>query len=92
MSDPLPYLLDTAQELLDTATYESQGHRAAVIVHWLAGLIESSTPELTPVLIALTDPETGEPIEEVKSQALLQLRLRQPDGTELAGERLLVRS
>jgi hypothetical protein len=87
----LAYLLDTAQDLLDTATYESQTHKAPVIVHWLAGLIESSAPELTPTLIAISDPLTGEALEEIKSEARLELRLRLSDGSELSGERLLVR-
>lgn len=91
MSDPLPYLLETAQDLLDTATYESQTHKAAVIVHWLAGLLESTAPNMTARLIAISDPLTGEALEEITDEALLELRLELPDGSELSGSRLLVR-
>ena len=92
MSDPLPYLLETVQDLLDTATYESQTHKAAVIIHWLAGLLESTAPDAVALLIAISDPETGEPVEEITGTARLELRLRLPDGTERTGERLLVSS
>lgn len=85
----LAYLLETAQDLLDTTTYESQTHRAAVIVHWLAGLIEATASDTTPLLIAISDPVTGEALEEVTGQARLEIRLRLPGGTELYGERLL---
>ena len=85
----LAYLLETAQDLLDTTTYESQTHRAAVIVHWLAGLIEATAPEIVPTLISISDPVTGEALEEITGQARLEIRLRFPDGTELYGERLL---
>jgi hypothetical protein len=87
----LSYLLETAQDLLDTATYESQTHKAAVIVHWLAGLLESTAPDATPLLIAISDPETGEALEEITGTARLEIRIRLADSTELSGERLLVR-
>ena len=91
MSDPLPYLLETAQDLLATATYESQTHKAAVIIHWLAGLLESSAPGTTALLLAISDPVTKEPLEEITTTALLEIRLRLPDGTERIGSRLLVK-
>ena len=87
----LSYLLDTAQDLLSTATYESQTYKAPVIVHWLAGLLESTAPDITPLLIAISDPITGEAIEEITGEALLELRLKLPDGTELSASRTLVR-
>ncbi len=87
----LSYLLETAQDLLDTATYESQTHKAAVIVHWIAGLLESSAPEITPLLLAISDPVTHQALEEVTSEALLEIRLRLPDGSELFDTVLLVR-
>lgn len=87
----LSYLLETAQDLLDTATYESQTQKAAVIVHWIAGLLESIAPETTPLLLAISDPVTREALEEITSEALLEIRLLLPDGSERVGSRLLVR-
>ena len=87
----LSYLLETAQDLLDTATYESQTHKAAVIVHWIAGLLESIAPETTPRLLAISDPITREALEEITSEALLEIRVRLPNGSELFGSTLLVR-
>ena len=87
----LSYLLETAQDLLDTATYESQTHKAAVIVHWLAGLLESIASETTPLLLAISDSVTREALEEITSEALLEIRLRLPDGLELFGSALLLR-
>ncbi len=87
----LVYLLETAQDLLDTTTYESQTHRAAVIVHWLAGLIEATAPEIVPTLISISDPQTGEAVEEITGPVLLQICLRLTDNTEISGQRMLLR-
>ena len=91
MTNPIPYLLETAQELLATATYESQTYKSGVLVHWLVGLLESTSPGTTPTLFAITDPETGEPLDEILEEGLLEVRVRQPDGIELTGQCVLTR-
>lgn len=88
----LAYLLETAQDLLDTATYESQTYKADVLAHWLATLVASNAPELTPKRLALSDPETGEALEEITGTALLELTLLLPDGSPLSASCLLRRT
>lgn len=88
----IAYLLETAQDLLDTATYESQTYKAAVLAHWLATLVESSAPDISPKYLGISDPETGEPLEEITSVALLEITLVLPDGSLLSASRQLHRS
>ena len=87
----IAYLLETAQALLDTATYESQTYKAGVLAHWLATLVESSAPDITPKYLGISDPQTGEPLEEITGEALLEITLALPDGTLLQESTLLRR-
>jgi pantoate--beta-alanine ligase len=72
----LPYLLATAQDLLDTAMPETQTDKGGVIVHWLAGLLASSQPDVIADYIAIADPETLEPLDEITDRALVAIALR----------------
>ena len=72
----LPYLMATAQDLLDTTTPESQTDKAGVLIHWLATLLQSSQPEVVADYIALVDPETFEPLDEITGRALIAIALR----------------
>lgn len=83
-------LLDTAQELLDAATPESRTDRADVLAEWLHTLLIARLPDAVAERIALTDPETGAPLEQIVDRARIVLRVRVDDAA-VEGERLLTR-
>ena len=72
----IPYLLDTAQDLLDTATYEMQTNQGPVLQHWLRTLLESQNPSAEVDYIAVVDPETLIGVEEIKERALVAIAIR----------------
>jgi pantoate--beta-alanine ligase len=86
----LPYLLDTAQELLDSTTYASQTDHGPVLAQWLATLLESSTPSAQADYIAVVDPETLEGVDEITDRALVALAVR-IGGVRLIDNRLIIR-
>lgn len=84
----LPYLLATAQDLLDSAMPETQTDKGGVIVHWLASLLQTNQPEIVCDYIAVVDPETFEPVDEIKERALVTIALRIGE-TRLTDSRIL---
>lgn len=83
-------LLDTAQELVESTTPETRTHRIDVLAEWLHTLLVARHPDARAERIALTDPATGDAVEEVRGSALLTLRIV-VDGVAQTGERLLSR-
>ena len=69
----IPYLLDTAQDLLDSATAETQTDKGGVIAAWLATLLASNAPTAKLDYIAVVDPDTLEPVDAIPEQALVAL-------------------
>ena len=86
----LGYLLDTAQDLLDTTSAESRTEFADVIAHWLFTLLQAQAPDVQAKRIAFTDFETGEPVEVITKSAWLELSIG-IGGVEWTDRRLLVR-
>ena len=86
----LAYLLDTAQDLLDTTSPESRTDRADVIAQWLYTLLTAQAPDAEARRIALTDPDTGEAIEVIATSAWLEITVGL-DGEDHTARRLLVR-
>ncbi|MFM7322839.1 MAG: hypothetical protein ACKO5K_15165 [Armatimonadota bacterium] len=84
-------LAETAEELVATSTPESRTHRIDVLAEWLATLLASDAPDAVPRLLALEDPDTGAPVEEVTGTARLRIHVER-DGETGATDRLLVRS
>ncbi|MDX1933339.1 MAG: pantoate--beta-alanine ligase [Capsulimonadales bacterium] len=90
----IPYLLGTAQDLLDSATYESQTDKGPVIQAWLTTLVESNRRVgADPVeidYIAVVDPDTLMGVDEIRDRALVAVALR-IGGVRLIDNRLIVR-
>jgi pantoate--beta-alanine ligase len=85
----IPYLLNTAQELLDSATYETRTNQGPVLAHWLATLLQSSQPAAEIDYIAVVDPETLTGVDVIAERALVALAIR-IGGVRLIDNRLLV--
>ena len=92
MSPPeiLRYLLDTAQDLLDTTSPESRTDRGDVIAQWLFTLLQAQAPDAEAKRILITDPETGNALDVIETSAWLELTVG-IDGTDWTERRLLIR-
>lgn len=86
----IPYLLDTAQDLLDTASTEVQTTQGAVLRHWLITLLQSHQPTAEMDYIAVVDPDTLYDIEEITDRALVAIAVR-IGGVRLIDNRIIVR-
>jgi len=86
----LPSLLDSAQDLLDSATFASQTDHGPVLAQWLGTLLESNVPSALVDYIAVVDPETLEGIDEIQGRALVALAIR-IGGVRLIDNRLIIR-
>jgi pantoate--beta-alanine ligase len=86
----IPFLLDTAQDLLDSAGPETQTDKGPVLRHWLLTLLESNQPTIMADYIAVVDPETLFDIEEIRDRALVAIAAR-VDGVRLIDNRIIVR-
>lgn len=86
----IPYLLDTAQDLLDTASYEQQTDQPGVLKHWLLSLLESGYPGLVPDYIAVVDSDTLVEPEKIAERALVAIALT-VDGVRLIDNKIIVR-
>ncbi|MBC8141226.1 MAG: pantoate--beta-alanine ligase [Armatimonadetes bacterium] len=65
----IPYLLDTAQDLLDSATPETQTDKGGVIAAWLRTLLESNAPDARLDYLAVVDPDTLVEVDEITNYA-----------------------
>jgi hypothetical protein len=90
----LPYLLQTGQDLLDSAMPETQTQRPGVIVSWLTTLLESNQPTVTADYIALIDPHTLTTPEEIEEKhgVLLTIALRLDAQTRLVDTNAIFRA
>ena len=86
----IPYLLDTAQTLLDSVTYESQTDKGPVIRQWLLTLLENNVPDAEPDYIAVVDPDTLMGVDEITDLALVVLAIK-IGGVRLIDNRIIVR-
>lgn len=86
----IPYLLATAQDLLDSAGPETQTQNGPVIRHWLTTLLESNQPTAQVDYIAVVDPETLFDVDEITDKALVAIALR-IGGVRLIDNRVIVR-
>ncbi len=72
----IPYLLDTAQDLLDSSNREMPTHLGPVLRHWLLTLLESQQPTAQLDYIAVVDPETLIDANEITDRALVAIAVR----------------
>ena len=86
----LPFLLETAQDLLDSAGPETQTDKGPVIRHWLTTLLESNQPTVTLDYLAVVDPETLFDVDEITDRALVAIAAH-VDGVRLIDNRIIVR-
>ncbi len=86
----LPSLLDSAQEMLDVATFASQTDHGPVLAQWLGTLLESNVPSAQVDYIAIVDPDTLEGVDEISDRALVALAVR-IGGVRLIDNRLIIR-
>ncbi len=71
----IPYLLNTAQELLDSATAETRTDHAPVLRQWLVSLLESGQPSVRMDYIAVVDPETLGDVDVILDPVLVAIAL-----------------
>ena len=86
----IPFLLDTAQDLLDSVTPETQTDKGPVIASWLRTLLESNAPGATLDYLVVVDPETLAEVDEITSRALVIIAVH-IGGVRLLDNRLIVR-
>ena len=72
----IPYLLDTAQDLLDSSNREMPTHLGPVLRHWLLTLLESQQPSAQLDYIAVVDPDTLIDANEITDRALVAIAVR----------------
>ena len=87
----IPYLLDTAQDMLDSATPESRTDEGPVLRQWLLTLLESNQPSIDVDYVAVVDPETLMLVEEITDRALVTLAVH-VDGVRLIDNRIITRT
>lgn len=90
----IPYLLNTAQDLLDSVTYESQTDKGPVLQAWLQTLVESNQRAgQAPMLIdyiSVVDPDTLMGVDEIKDRALVAIAIK-IGGVRLIDNRIIVK-
>lgn len=86
----IPYLLQTAQDLLDSNTPETQTEQAGVLQSWLGTLLQSSQPDAKPDYIAVVHPQTLEPLDIIETEALVAVAIT-IGGVRLIDNRVIVR-
>ncbi|MBC7807805.1 MAG: pantoate--beta-alanine ligase [Akkermansiaceae bacterium] len=86
----IPYLLDTAQDLLDSVTAETQTDKGPVIAAWLRTLLESNAPEAKLDYLVVVDPETLAEVDEITERALVIIAVH-IGGVRLIDNRVIVR-
>jgi pantoate--beta-alanine ligase len=86
----IPYLLNTAQDLLDSATYESKTDHGPVLAQWLSTLLTSNVPSAQADYIAVVNPETLEGVDEITDRVLVALAVR-IGGVRLIDNRNIIR-
>jgi len=69
----IPFLLNTAQDLLDSATPETQTDKGPVIVSWLRTLLETNAPDAKTDYIVIVDPDTLVEVDEIQEKALVAI-------------------
>ncbi|MES2463503.1 MAG: pantoate--beta-alanine ligase [Armatimonadota bacterium] len=72
----IPYLLDTAQDLLNSSNREMPTHQGPVLRHWLLTLLESQQPTAQLDYIAVVDPETLIDVNDITDRALVAIAVR----------------
>jgi pantoate--beta-alanine ligase len=72
----IPYLLDMAQDLLNSTNREMPTHLGPVLRHWLLTLLESQQPTAQMDYIAVVDPDTLIDVNEITDSALVAVALR----------------
>ena len=87
----IPYLLDAAQDLLDTASYQQPTDQGPVLRHWLVSLLQSHQPALELDYLAVVNPETLVDVDAITDRALVAVALR-VDGVRLIDNRIVTRS
>lgn len=86
----IPYLLDTAQDLLDSVTAETQTDKGPVIAAWLRTLLESNAPDAKLDYLVVVDPETLVEVDEITDRALVIIAVH-IGGVRLIDNRIIVR-
>ncbi|MBC8138729.1 MAG: pantoate--beta-alanine ligase [Fibrella sp.] len=86
----IPYLLDTAQDLLDSVTAETQTDKGPVIAAWLRTLLESHAPDARLDYLAVVDPRTLTEVDEITERALVIIAVHIGD-VRLIDNRVIVR-
>ncbi len=86
----IPYLLDTAQDLLDSVTPETQTDKGGVIAAWLRTLLESNAPDARLDYLAVVDPDTLAEVDEITTRAQVIIAVH-IDGVRLVDNRAIVR-
>lgn len=86
----IPFLLATAQDLLDSAGPETQTSSGPVVRHWLVTLLESNQPEVKMDYIAVVDPDTLFDIDEIEGRALVAIAAT-VGGVRLIDNRIITR-
>ena len=69
----IPFLLQSAQDLLDSAGPEIQTNQGPILRQWLLTLLESNQPTITMDYIAVVEPETLTDIDLIEDRALVAI-------------------
>ena len=86
----IPFLLSTAQDLLDSAGPETLTGSGPVIRQWLITLLESNAPTAKMDYIAVVDPDTLFDVDEIEERALVTVAVH-IGGVRLIDNRIITR-
>ena len=86
----IPFLLSTAQDLLDSAGPETLTENGPVLRQWLITLLESNQPTAKIDYIAVVDPDTLFDIDEIQTRALVAVAIT-IGGVRLIDNRIITR-
>ena len=86
----VPFLLSTAQDLLDSAGPETLTGSGPVIRQWLITLLESNAPTAKMDYIAVVDPDTLFDVDEIEERALVAVAVH-IGGVRLLDNRVITR-
>ncbi len=83
LENAMSSIITQIQDLIDTATYETQTDVAATLAHWTASIVAGEIRDASLTVFATTDPETGDAVERIISATQLRIVVILPDGSSV---------
>jgi hypothetical protein len=81
LDNAMSSIITQVQDLIDTATYETQTDVAATLAHWTVSIVAGEIRDASLTVFATSDPVTGDAVERISSPTHLRIVVTLPDGS-----------